>query len=88
MCNGRVSIELIQLFLGRFRETCCFLIVLYSFLNLFLCPAPQRNFEIAFKMFDLNGDGEVDLEEFDQVRSAARDTQIRIKSTRLNETQS
>lgn len=32
-----------------------------------LCPAPQRNFEIAFKMFDLNGDGEVDLEEFDQV---------------------
>lgn len=33
-----------------------------------LCAAPQRNFEIAFKMFDLNGDGEVDLEEFDQVR--------------------
>lgn len=32
-----------------------------------LCPAPQRNFEIAFKMFDLNGDGEVDLEEFEQV---------------------
>lgn len=32
------------------------------------CPAPQRNFEIAFKMFDLNGDGEVDLEEFEQVR--------------------
>lgn len=30
-------------------------------------PAPQRNFEIAFKMFDLNGDGEVDLEEFEQV---------------------
>ncbi len=29
--------------------------------------APQRNFEIAFKMFDLNGDGEVDLEEFEQV---------------------
>lgn len=35
---------------------------------LLLCPAPQRNFEIAFKMFDLNGDGEVDLEEFEQVR--------------------
>lgn len=32
------------------------------------CTAPQRNFEIAFKMFDLNGDGEVDLEEFEQVR--------------------
>lgn len=28
--------------------------------------APQRNFEIAFKMFDLNGDGEVDMEEFEQ----------------------
>lgn len=42
-----------------------------SFLS---CPAPQRNFEIAFKMFDLNGDGEVDLEEFEQVRlfAAAR----------------
>lgn len=33
----------------------------------FALPAPQRNFEIAFKMFDLNGDGEVDLEEFEQV---------------------
>lgn len=33
-----------------------------------LLPAPQRNFEIAFKMFDLNGDGEVDLEEFEQVK--------------------
>lgn len=33
-----------------------------------MCAAPQRNFEIAFKMFDLNGDGEVDLEEFEQVR--------------------
>ncbi|OXB74680.1 UNVERIFIED_CONTAM: hypothetical protein H355_001512 [Colinus virginianus] len=31
-----------------------------------LCEAPQRNFEIAFKMFDLNGDGEVDMEEFEQ----------------------
>ncbi|XP_074502576.1 calcium uptake protein 1, mitochondrial isoform X2 [Sebastes fasciatus] len=33
---------------------------------------PQRNFEIAFKMFDLNGDGEVDLEEFEQVQSIIR----------------
>lgn len=41
----------------------------------FVCvsPAPQRNFEIAFKMFDLNGDGEVDLEEFDQVRRRSLD---------------
>ncbi|MBN3285838.1 MICU1 protein, partial [Polyodon spathula] len=34
--------------------------------------APQRNFEIAFKMFDLNGDGEVDMEEFEQVQSIIR----------------
>ncbi|XP_058552639.1 calcium uptake protein 1, mitochondrial isoform X3 [Neofelis nebulosa] len=33
---------------------------------------PQRNFEIAFKMFDLNGDGEVDMEEFEQVQSIIR----------------
>lgn len=53
-----------------------------------LCPAPQRNFEIAFKMFDLNGDGEVDLEEFEQVRltsagcpTCSRCTQTCAKST-------
>jgi len=33
---------------------------------------PQRNFEIAFQMFDLNGDGEVDIEEFQQVTNTAR----------------
>ncbi|XP_055720032.1 calcium uptake protein 1, mitochondrial [Salvelinus fontinalis] len=38
----------------------------YIFLTTVL-STPQRNFEIAFKMFDLNGDGEVDLEEFEQV---------------------
>ncbi|KAM9550662.1 calcium uptake protein 1, mitochondrial isoform 3-T4 [Guaruba guarouba] len=37
-----------------------------------LLKAPQRNFEIAFKMFDLNGDGEVDMEEFEQVQSIIR----------------
>uniref|UniRef100_A0A8C5HKL4 Calcium uptake protein 1, mitochondrial n=1 Tax=Gouania willdenowi TaxID=441366 RepID=A0A8C5HKL4_GOUWI len=37
-----------------------------------LIKTPQRNFEIAFKMFDLNGDGEVDLEEFEQVQSIIR----------------
>lgn len=30
-------------------------------------PAPPRNFEIAFRMFDINGDGEVDQEEFARV---------------------
>jgi len=29
--------------------------------------APPRMFEIAFKMFDLNGDGEVEYEEFEKV---------------------
>nr|XP_042712625.1 calcium uptake protein 1, mitochondrial isoform X2 [Chrysemys picta bellii] len=38
----------------------------YIFLTTVL-STPQRNFEIAFKMFDLNGDGEVDMEEFEQV---------------------
>uniref|UniRef100_A0A9L0SP21 Calcium uptake protein 1, mitochondrial n=1 Tax=Equus caballus TaxID=9796 RepID=A0A9L0SP21_HORSE len=32
----------------------------------------KRNFEIAFKMFDLNGDGEVDMDEFEQVQSIIR----------------
>uniref|UniRef100_A0A9J8BLP4 Calcium uptake protein 1, mitochondrial n=1 Tax=Cyprinus carpio carpio TaxID=630221 RepID=A0A9J8BLP4_CYPCA len=43
----------------------------YIFLTTVL-STPQRNFEIAFKMFDLNGDGEVDLEEFEQVQSIIR----------------
>ena len=29
--------------------------------------APKRNFALAFKMFDLNGDGEVDYQEFQKV---------------------
>ncbi|XP_026537038.1 calcium uptake protein 1, mitochondrial [Notechis scutatus] len=43
----------------------------YIFLTTVL-STPQRNFEIAFKMFDLNGDGEVDMEEFEQVQSITR----------------
>lgn len=39
-----------------------FIFIFFSSFNV----APQRNFEIAFKMFDLNGDGEVDMEEFEQ----------------------
>ena len=29
--------------------------------------APPRAFEIAFKMFDFNGDGNLDFEEFERV---------------------
>ena len=29
--------------------------------------APKRNFEIAFRMFDLDGNGVVDAQEFDKV---------------------
>ena len=34
-----------------------------------LLAAPPRMFEIAFKMFDLNGDGDVEFEEFEKVIS-------------------
>lgn len=43
----------------------------YIFL-LTVLATPQRNFEIAFRMFDLNGDGEVDVNEFEQVTNSAR----------------
>uniref|UniRef100_H2ZED0 Calcium uptake protein 1, mitochondrial n=1 Tax=Ciona savignyi TaxID=51511 RepID=H2ZED0_CIOSA len=43
----------------------------YIFL-LTVLSTPQRNFEIAFRMFDLNGDGEVDINEFQQVTNTAR----------------
>ena len=32
----------------------------------------RRQFEIAFRMFDLNGDGDVDAEEFEQVQGIIR----------------
>lgn len=39
-----------------------------SFTHLhFNLAAPPRMFDIAFKMFDLNGDGDVEYEEFEKV---------------------
>ncbi|XP_041363978.1 calcium uptake protein 1, mitochondrial-like isoform X2 [Gigantopelta aegis] len=43
----------------------------YIFL-LTLLSTPPRNFEIAFRMFDINGDGEVDIEEFKRVQNIAQ----------------
>jgi len=43
----------------------------YLFL-LTVLSTPARNFEMAFQMFDLNGDGDVDVEEFQQVTNTAR----------------
>jgi len=34
--------------------------------------ASKRHFEIAFRMFDLNGDGDVDCEEFEKVATLIR----------------
>ncbi|THD21246.1 putative mitochondrial aspartate/glutamate carrier protein [Fasciola hepatica] len=41
---------------------------------LVILSTPRRLFEIAFRMFDLNGDGELDVEEFDVVRAVIMDT--------------
>lgn len=43
----------------------------YIFL-LTVLSTPPRNFQIAFKMFDLNGDGDVDKSEFDKVQEIVR----------------
>ncbi|XP_050393744.1 calcium uptake protein 1, mitochondrial isoform X2 [Patella vulgata] len=43
----------------------------YIFL-LTVLSTPPRNFQIAFQMFDLNGDGEVDSEEFEKVQQILR----------------
>ena len=40
-----------------------------------IISAPKRNFEIAFRMFDLDGNGVVDADEFDKV------TEIIMKGT-------
>nr|CAG4640633.1 EOG090X017M [Eulimnadia texana] len=45
----------------------------YIFL-LTVLSTSRRHFEIAFQMFDLNGDGNVDSEEFDQVAALLRQT--------------
>ncbi|KAL3308130.1 Calcium uptake protein 1, mitochondrial, partial [Cichlidogyrus casuarinus] len=45
----------------------------FVFLLTVLCT-PPRQFEIAFRMFDLNGDGQLDAEEFEVVRSVVMDT--------------
>ena len=34
--------------------------------------ASHRHFEIAFRMFDLNGDGDVDYDEFEKVATLIR----------------
>lgn len=38
----------------------------FCLLIIFL-EAPRRQFEIAFRMFDINGDGELDINEFEVV---------------------
>ncbi|XP_059156509.1 calcium uptake protein 1, mitochondrial-like isoform X2 [Physella acuta] len=43
----------------------------YIFL-LTVLSTPPRNFEIGFRMFDFNGDGEVDREEFSKVQEIIR----------------
>lgn len=39
---------------------------------LLIAQASRRHFEVAFRMFDFNGDGDVDAEEFDQVAHLLR----------------
>ncbi|GFR74302.1 calcium uptake protein 1, mitochondrial [Elysia marginata] len=43
----------------------------YIFL-LTVLSTPPRNFEIGFRMFDFNGDGEVDFDEFNKVQGTIR----------------
>lgn len=43
----------------------------YMFL-LTVLSTPERHFEIAFRLFDLNGDGEVQVDEFQQVTDVIR----------------
>lgn len=45
---------------------------IFQFKTFFFLAASRRHFEIAFRMFDLNGDGDVDYEEFDKVATLIR----------------
>lgn len=45
---------------------------LSNFEPLIQLSASRRHFEIAFKMFDLNGDGDVDSSEFEEVANLIR----------------
>ena len=48
----------------------------YLFL-LIVLSTPRKNFEIAFRMLDMNGDGELQADEFDRVSNVlARDTAV------------
>jgi len=44
-------------------------LLLICFKSFYIFAAPPRMFEIAFKMFDLNGDGDLEFEEFERVRT-------------------
>ena len=44
---------------------------------LMLLTTPRRNFEIAFRMFDLDGNGVVDAQEFEKVSETIMRGKIR-----------
>lgn len=62
----KIFLNLYLFFLLSFSIFVNWSLIFIVFLFFSFNVAPQRNFEIAFKMFDLNGDGEVDMEEFEQ----------------------
>ena len=76
----RFEMERYQRFLARHRDETesnlflkvmqCGLISFSDYLFLItVLSTPTKHFEIAFRMFDLNGDGELQLSEFDTVRA-------------------
>ena len=46
--------------------------MLINYFIFFVPKASRRHFEVAFRMFDLNGDGDVDSMEFEQVANLIR----------------